>query len=68
MHKVVNSTALSYLVKILSDAVNIDKHYKLRNNDDLDQFQFRTEKCRKSLFPDCVRKWNNQEKDLRKEF
>ena len=29
MHKVVNSTAPSYLVKILSDAVNIDKHYKL---------------------------------------
>ena len=33
----------------------------------LDQFQFRTEEFRKSLFPDCVRKWNNLERDLRKE-
>ena len=49
MHKVVNSTAPSYLVEILSNAVSIDKHYKLRNNDDLDQFQFRTEKFRKSF-------------------
>ena len=29
MHKVVNSTDPSYLVDILSNAVNIDKHYKL---------------------------------------
>ena len=43
MHKVVNSTAPSYLVDIVSNAVNVDKHYKLQNNDDLDQFQFRTE-------------------------
>ena len=41
MHKVVNSTVPSYLVEILSNAININKHYKLRNNDDLDQFQFR---------------------------
>ena len=66
MHKVVNSTAPSYLVEILSNAVNINKHYKLRNND-LEQFQFRTENFKKSLFPDCVRKWNSLEKDLRKE-
>ena len=65
MHKVVNST--SYLVEFLSNAVNIDKHYKIRNNDDLDQFQCRTEKFKKSLFPDCVKKWNSLQKDLRKE-
>ena len=64
MHKVVNSTTPSYLVEILSNVVNIDK---LRNDDDLDQFQLRTEKCKKSLFPDCVRKWNSLERDLRKE-
>ena len=57
----------NYLVEILSNAVNVDKHYKLRNEDDIEQFQFRTEKFRKSLFPDCVRKWNSLEKDLRKE-
>ena len=67
MYKVVNSTAPTYLVEILYNAVNIDKHYKLRNNDDLDKFLFRTEKFKKSLFPDCVRKWNSLEKDLRKE-
>ena len=38
MYKVVNSTAPSYLAEILSNAVNIDKHYKLRNDDDMDQF------------------------------
>ena len=67
MHKVVNSTAPSYLVDTVSNAVNFNKHYKLRNNDDLDQFQFRTEKFSKSLFPDCVRKWNGLESDLIKE-
>ena len=67
MHTVVNSTAPSYLVEILSNAVNIDKHYKLRNNNDLNQFQFRTKKFKKSLFPDCVRKRNSLEKDLKKE-
>ena len=67
MHKVVNKSAPNYLVEVLSNAVNVDKHYKLRNEDDIEQFQFRTEKFRKSLFPDCVRKWNSLEKDLRKE-
>ena len=52
---------------MLSNAVNIDKHYELRNNDDLDQFQYRTENFQQSLFLDCVRKWNSLEKDLRKE-
>ena len=63
MHKVVNGTVPSYLVQVLSNAVNIDKHYNLQNDDDL----FRTEIFMKSLFPDCVRKWNSPEIDLRKE-
>ena len=67
MHKVVNSTGPSYLVEILSNAVNVGKHYKLRIIDDLDQFQFRTEKFRKLLFPDCVKKWNCLERYLRME-
>ena len=35
MHKVVNSrpTAPSYLVEILFNAENVDKHYKLRNDE-----------------------------------
>ena len=41
--RVVNKSAPNYLVEILSNAVNVDKHYKLRNEDDIEQFQFRTE-------------------------
>ena len=44
MHKVVNKSARNYLVEILSNAVNVDKHYKLRNEDDIEQFQFREQK------------------------
>ena len=50
MHKVANSTAHKYLVDILSNAVNVDKHYKLQNDDDLDQFQFRTKKIGNHYF------------------
>ena len=64
MYKVVNTTAQNYLVKILSSAVNVDKHYKLWNDDDVEQFHFRAENNRKSLFPGCVRKWSSLEKDL----
>ena len=69
MHKVVNKSAPNYPVEILSNAVglNVNKHYK-PCNEDIVQFQFWTEKNRKSLFPDCVRKWNSLENDLRKLF
>ena len=40
-------------------------YYNLRNNDDLDQFTFKTEKFRKSLFLDCVRKGNRLDKGTR---
>ena len=56
MHKVVHKSAPDYLVDVLPNVANVEKHYNLRNNDDLDQFTFKTEKFRKSLFPDCVRK------------
>ena len=67
MHKVVNKSAPNYLVEILSNAVNVNKHYKLRSEDDTEQLQFRTEKFRTSLFPVCVRKWNSLENNLREE-
>ena len=50
MHKLVSSTAPSYLVEILSNAVNIDNHYKLQSHDNLDQFQFRNENIRNYYF------------------
>ena len=65
MHKVVHKSAPDYLVDVLPNVANAEKHYNLRNNDDLDQFKFKTEKFRKSLFPDCVRKWNRLDKDIR---
>ena len=36
MHKVVNKSAPNYLAEILSNAVNVNKHYKLRNEDDIE--------------------------------
>ena len=65
MHKVVHKSAPDYLVDVLPNVANAEKHYNLRNNDDLDQFTFKTEKFRKSLFPDRVRKWNRLDKDIR---
>ena len=65
MHKVVHKSAPDYHVDVLPNVANAEKHCNLRNNDDLDQFTFKTEKFRKSLFPDCVRKWNRLDKDIR---
>ena len=47
----------SFIVIVHHGSVSI--HYQ--------QAFFRTENFRKSLFPDCVRKWNSLESDLRKE-
>ena len=64
MHKVVHKSAPDYLVDVLPNVANAEKHYNLRNNDDLDQFTFKTETFWKSLFPGCVRKWNRLDKDI----
>ena len=63
MHKVVHKSAADYLVDVLPNVANVEKHFNLRNKDDLDQFTFKTERFRKSLFPDCVRKRNTLDKD-----
>jgi hypothetical protein len=65
MHKIVHHTAPDYLVEILPNTVNADTNYHLRNREDLQQFSFRTEKFRKSLFPDCIRKWNSLDSNIR---
>lgn len=65
MHKLINETVPDYLVEILPNAVNVNKHYNFRNEDSIEQFQCRTEKFRKSLIPDCIHKWNGLEKDLK---
>ena len=39
-------------------------HMILGNKENFTQLSFRTEKFRKSLFPDCIRKWNELPVDL----
>ena len=56
MHKLVNETSPNYLIEILPNTKNVP--YELRNISDVQQFTSRTEKFRKSLLPDCIRKWN----------
>ena len=65
MHKVIHHTAPDYLIQLLPNAVNVDTHYNLRNSEDLQQFTFRTEKFKNSLFPDCVRKWNSLDTNVK---
>ena len=58
IHKIVNNTAPSYLTEILPEKVNTKARYPLRNSNNIVQFKMRTEKFKKSFFPDCISKWN----------
>ena len=71
MHNIYHRKAPDYLSNVLP--VKVDNRYKLRNDNNLAQFETRTEKFRKSIFPDCIRKWNTlpvevREIDEKKEF
>ena len=59
MRKVVHRNAPEYLVELLPNTVNAITSYNLQNKDDFDQFDLHSEKFRKSLLPDCVRKLNS---------
>ena len=63
MHNIYHRNAPDYLANLLPKKVN--NRYQLRNNNNLTQFYTRTEKFRKSIFPDCVRKWNDLPVDTR---
>ena len=67
MHKVVHKNAPEYLVELLPNTVGAITSYNLRNKDDFAQFDLHSEKFRKSLLPDCVRKWNSLDKQERNE-
>ena len=67
MHKILHEKTPHYLVEILPNTANDERHYHLRNNDNIATFKSRTEKLRKSLLPDCIRKWNNLDNNLKKE-
>ena len=65
MHKIVNTNAPSYLTDTLPEKVNAKARYPLRNGSDFVQFNTRTEKFRKSFFPDCINMWNSLPEETR---
>ena len=64
MHGVVHGKAPDYLCNLISLTDDNDVAYDFRNKENVTQFSFPTEKFRKSLFPDCIRKWNELPVDL----
>ena len=66
MHKIVNKKSPDYLIEILPGTVNARSGYETRNSKDIDEFKFRTEQFRKSLIPDCIRKWNDLDDDVKR--
>ena len=65
MHKIVNSNVPPYLSGVLPKTLAENTHYDLRNRDHIKQLKCRTEKFRKSFFPDCIRHWNNLDESVR---
>ena len=65
MHKIVNANVPPYLSQVLPQRVAENTHYELRDRNHIKQFQCRTEKFRKSFFPDCIRIWNNLDESTR---
>ena len=59
MHKIVNGRVPNYLSEVLPNLVGENLNYELRNRNNLCRFKCRTEKFRKSFFPDTVNLWNN---------
>ena len=59
MHRIVHNTAPSYLSDILPAKVNVGARYNFRDNNNFVQFNCNTVKFSKSLFPDCIDKWNS---------
>ena len=59
MHKIVNGNVPNYLSEVLPNLVGENLNYELRNRHNISGFKCRTEKFRKSFFPDSVQLWNN---------
>jgi hypothetical protein len=57
IHRIFNHNAPDYLCNLLP--VTNENSYNLRRRERIKQFHTRTEKFRKSLFPDCIRRFNN---------
>ena len=64
MQKIVHKSAPEYLSDLLPQPIQ-DNPYNLRRNQDIRQFHFRTSKFQNSLFPDCIKLWNELPADVR---
>ena len=58
MYGVVHGKAPDSLRNLISLTDDNDVAYDFRNKENVTQFRTRTEKFRKSLFPNCIQKWN----------
>ena len=56
--KIVNGYAPIYLQELIPVHDNNEARYNLRNNANVRQYYARTEKFRRSIFPDCIRRFN----------
>ena len=65
MHKIVHGNVPIFLSSVLPQVVGNVVPYRLRNRHNLTQFQCRTEKFRKSFFPDGIRLWNNLDEEIK---
>ena len=65
MHKLFYKDSPEYLYQLLPSTVNQSAHYSLRNGENIRPSTNRIEKFRKSLLPDCIRKWNGLPVDVR---
>lgn len=58
-YKIINQLVPSYLYNLLPSPLLDNTGYNLRNRNDLNQYRLRTEKFRRSIFPDCIRLFNS---------
>ena len=65
VHKIVHGKVPSFLSEVLPQTVGNNTQYCLRNKDNLTQIPCRTEKFRKSFFPDAIWLWNKLDHSVR---
>ena len=65
VHKLYHNTAPDYLLQLLPVPSGTNVSYGLRYGNNIRQFPVRTEQFKKSLLPDCIRKWNQLSLPLR---
>lgn len=65
MHNIVHSNAPNYLIELLPNNVNSKSEYNLRNKYHISTIKTRTEKYKKSFFPDTVKLYNNLDESLK---